>query len=158
MQWKLAYKKAHAQARIRAHANEGTAKFGAANSAAHQETRPTVNNQLEVEYGGTQDLEGYFDNLTAAAINEKSVLQQLVLNTTTLVTSNESLVAQVKKLTGDIKNPERENSRLKKGGQVSGRSTNLCHHCKKEGYHQLGACYKLAKKKDNRPPGWRIAL
>ena len=36
MQWKLAYKKSHAQARIKAQANEGTAKFGAENSAACQ--------------------------------------------------------------------------------------------------------------------------
>ena len=58
MQWKLAYKKAHAQARIKAQANEGTAKFGAANSSACKETRPTVDNQLEVKYGGIQALEG----------------------------------------------------------------------------------------------------
>ena len=95
MQWKLAYKKAHAQAIIKAQANEVTTKFGAANSTARQETRSTVNNQLEVEYGGIKVLEGYFGNLAAAAINEKYVLQQLVLNNTTLVTSNESLMAQV---------------------------------------------------------------
>ena len=95
IQRKLAYKKTHAKVRIKAQANEGTAKFGAANSAARQETRPTVDNQLELEDGGIQALEGYFDNLAASAINEKSVLQQMVLNNTTLVTSNESLVAQV---------------------------------------------------------------
>ena len=133
MQWKLAYKKTHAQERIKAKANEVTAKFGAANSAARQETRPTVDNQLEVEDGGIKALEGYFDDLSAAAINEKYVLQQLVLNNTTLVTSNESLAALVKKLTGDIKNLERDNSCLNKCGQVRGRSTTLVHHCKKEG-------------------------
>ena len=36
--WKEAYKKAHAKARIKAQANEGTVKFGAENSAAHHET------------------------------------------------------------------------------------------------------------------------
>ena len=56
MQWKLVYKKAHAQARIKSQANEGTAKFGVANSAARQETRPTVDNQLEVEDGGIKAL------------------------------------------------------------------------------------------------------
>ena len=70
--------------------------------------------------GGIKNLEGYFDNLSASAINEKSVLQQLVLNNTTLVTRNENLVALVKKLTGDIKNLEREKLRLNKGGQFSG--------------------------------------
>ena len=33
-QWNTAYKKAHSQARVKAQANDGTAKFGLANSAA----------------------------------------------------------------------------------------------------------------------------
>ena len=40
--WKEAYKKAHAKARIKAQANEGTVKFGAANSAAQLETTQNV--------------------------------------------------------------------------------------------------------------------
>ena len=36
--WKAAYKKAHAKAYIKAQANKGYVKFGAANSAARQET------------------------------------------------------------------------------------------------------------------------
>ena len=105
-QWKSAYKKAHAQARIKAQANDGTTKFGAANYAACQDTpKPTVDNQLELEDVIIKALEGYFDNLAAAAVNEKYVLQQLVLNNTTLATSNESLVDFVVKLTGDIKKP-----------------------------------------------------
>ena len=56
---------------------------------------------------GLKALEGYFDNLAAKAVNEKGVLQQLVLNNTTFATSNESLVALVKKLSGDIKDLER---------------------------------------------------
>ena len=36
-------------------------------------------------------LKGYFDNLADAAVNEKDVLKQLVLNNTTLATSNKSL-------------------------------------------------------------------
>ena len=78
-----------------------------------------------------KSLEGYFDNLSAAAVNEKSVLEQLVANNIKLAENKESLVTMVKKLTGDIKNLERDNSRLKKVGQVSGRGPNLCHHCNK---------------------------
>ena len=133
LQWKLAYKKAHAQARIKSQANESTAKFFAANSAACQETTLTVDNQIEVDAGGIKALEEYYDNLAAATVNEKYVLQKLVLNNTTLATSNESLVALVKKLTGDIKNLKRDHLHLKKGGQVSGLSTTLFRHCKKEG-------------------------
>ena len=43
-------------------------------------------------------LEGYFDTLAAAAVNEKSMLQQMVLNNNTLTTSNEILVDLVKNI------------------------------------------------------------
>ena len=49
---------------------------------------PPLNNQLEEDGGDLKTLEGYFGNLAAAAFNEKGVLQQLVLNNTTLYTSN----------------------------------------------------------------------
>ena len=69
-QWKQAYNKAHAKAWIKSLANEGTVKFGAANSAARQETTLTVENKKEVDDGGIKALEGYFDNLAAATVNE----------------------------------------------------------------------------------------
>ena len=62
---------AHAKARIKSQANKGTVKFGAANSATHQETTQTVENKQVVENGGMKALEGYFDNLAASAVNEK---------------------------------------------------------------------------------------
>ena len=75
-QRKTAEKKAHDQARIKAQANGGSAKFGAANSSACQD-KPTspLDNKLEEEDVGIKALEGYFDNLAAATANEKSVLQ-----------------------------------------------------------------------------------
>ena len=132
-------------------ANEGTVKFGAVNSAAHQETTLNVENKQGADDGGMKALEGYFDNRSAAAVNEKSVLEKLVANNTKLAANNQSLVAMVKKLTGDIKNLERDNSRLKKGMQIRGRGPTLCHHCKKERYHQSDACYELATNKDKCP-------
>ena len=45
---------------------------------------------------GMKSLEGYFDNLAAAAINKKSVLEQLVANNSKLDVNNEDLVAMVK--------------------------------------------------------------
>ena len=117
-----------------------------------------LDNQLEEDGGDLKTLKGCFDNLADAAVKEKGVLQQLVLNNTTLSTSNESLVALVKKLSNDIKNPEWKISRLKKGGQVSARNTTLCANCKKEGFHQPQDCYELIKNKETRPPGWRRAL
>ena len=101
---------------MKAQANDGSVKFGAANSAARQETANSpLNNQLEEDGGNLKHLEGYFDNLAAAAVNKKGVLQQLVSNNTTLSTSNESLAAFVKNPSNGIKNLEREISLLEKG-------------------------------------------
>ena len=61
--WKEAYNKAHAKARIKAQANEGTVKFGAENSAAHLETTQNVEKNQGVEDGGMKALEGYFTTL-----------------------------------------------------------------------------------------------
>ena len=106
-------------------------------------------------------LEGYFTNLDAAATNEKELLTQLVLNNTTLTTTNKSLADLIKKQAGDIKNLERENARLKKTPQAQASPRNpptLCANCKKEGYHQAKYCYELVTNKEKRPPGWRSAL
>ena len=154
--WKEAYKKAHAKSRIKAQANEGTVKFGAANSAAQLETIQNVEKNQGINNGGMKSLEGYFVNLAATGVNKKSVLEKLVANNTKLAATNENLV-MVKNLTNDIKNLERETSRLKKGGQ-SRRDPTLCHHYKKEGYHAPKACYELVKNKGKRPPGWRSSL
>ena len=47
-------------------------------------------------------LEGYFENLAATAVNEKSVLEKMVANNTKLAATNKDLVAIVKKLTNGI--------------------------------------------------------
>ena len=91
--WKLAYKQAHAKVRVKAQATEGRTKFGAAHSAALQEaSHLPLDNQLEEDSSDVKTLEEYFNNLAAAATNKKDVLKQLVLNNTTLATSNESLL------------------------------------------------------------------
>ena len=130
--WKLAYKQAHAKARFKAQATEGSTKFGVVNSAARQEPHLPLDNQLEEDSSDVNTLKGYFDNLAAAATNKKDVLKQLVLNNTTLATSNGSLVALIKKEQNEIKNLERELSRFKKPVQSSARNyPTLCVNCKK---------------------------
>ena len=85
----MAYKQAHAKARVKAQATEGSTKFGAANSAALQEAAHILlNNKLEEDISNVKTLEGFFDNLAAATVNERDVLKQLVLNNSTLATSN----------------------------------------------------------------------
>ena len=133
--------------------------MGVVNSAARPDDHLPLENQLEGDSRNVKTLEGYFDNLAAAATNKKDVLNQLVLNNTTLAASNYILVDLFKKQQNDIKNLERELARHKKPGQVSARNPlTLCANCKKEGYHQPQDCYKLVKNKDKRPPCWQSAL
>ena len=61
---------------MKGQANDGSVKFGAANSVACKETaNPLLNNQLEEDGRDLNTLEGYFEKLAAAAVNEKGVLQ-----------------------------------------------------------------------------------
>ena len=106
--WKLAYKQAHAKARVKAQAHEGSTNFGAANSAARPEDQLPLDTQHEGSSVDINTLERYFNNLAAAATNKKDVLNQLVLNNTTLTNINESLVALMKKQANELKNLERE--------------------------------------------------
>ena len=50
---------------------------------------------------GLAALYGYFDNIAAAAMNEKAVLEELVKDLTTITTSNAEMAATTKKLTGE---------------------------------------------------------
>ena len=150
--WNFFYKQAHTKARVKFQAHEGSTKFRAANSADRLEAHLPLDNQLEGDSSYVKNLEGYFDKLADAATNDKDVLQQLVLNNTTMATSNKSLVALIKNQQNEIKNLERELSRYKKPSQASARNPpTLCANCKKEGYHQPQDCYELAKNKDKRP-------
>ena len=90
--------------RVKAQAHQVNTKFGADNSAARQEAHLPLDNQLEGDSSDVKTLEGYFENLAAAATNKKDILKQLVLNNTMLATSNKILVALVKKHQNEIKN------------------------------------------------------
>ena len=94
--WKTDYKRVHAKERVKAQATEGSDKFGVANTSA----RIQNSSKAETNQGGNEvvmkSLEGYFDNLADAAVNEKSVLEQLVANNATLAATNEELVTIVK--------------------------------------------------------------
>ena len=85
-----------AKVRVKSQANKGSVKFGAANLAARVENTHKLETNQGVDKGGMKALERYFDNLAAAAVNEKSVLYQIVANNTKLASTNEDLVAIVK--------------------------------------------------------------
>ena len=143
--WKGAYNKAHAKARIKAQANEGTVKFGAANSAAQLQTTQILKKTKASTTGGLRPWKDTL-NLAVTAVNKKLVLEKLVDNNTKLADTNKNLVAMVKTLNDNISDLEQETSCLKKGGQ-SKQDPTLCHHLKKEGYHAPESCYELVKNK-----------
>ena len=87
---------------MKAQATEGSDKFGATNAAKTVLTTSTVEINNCSDKMGMKDLEGYFYNLAAAAINKKSVLEKLVTNKSKLAATNEDLVAMVKKLSNEI--------------------------------------------------------
>ena len=94
-----------------ARVHEGSTKFGAASSSAHPEDQLPLDAQHEGASENIKTLKGYFNNLAAATTNEKDILNQLVLNNTTLTNSNESLVALVKKQANKLRNLEQELAR-----------------------------------------------
>ena len=83
---------------------------------------------------GMKALDGYFNNLAAAYINDKSVIEQLVANNAKLASTNKDLVAIVKKISNVIKNLKRDTYRLNKtgfSGASQGKSyLTLCPHYK----------------------------
>ena len=129
--WKTAYKRAHSKARVKAQATEGSYKFGAENAVARVHNTSEVETNNGVDEVGMKDLEGYFDNLAAAAVSEKSVLEQLVTNNAMLAATNDELVVIIKKLSNKINNIKRETSRLNKIGVQVKRDLTMCPHCKK---------------------------
>ena len=56
--WKAEYKKSHAKARIKAQANEGSVKFGLANSAARLEITQCLETNQCVDEEDMKALEG----------------------------------------------------------------------------------------------------
>ena len=98
-------------------------------------------------------MEGFFDNLAAAATNEKAVLAQLTDNNTKLVNMNEELAASVKKLTNENRQLQQEINTLRRrvggntdrGGNTANNtrgSGSICHcpNFKREVYHAPDTC------------------
>ena len=70
---------------IKANATGGKDLFGAANEATEEDTKsPMVGDSMHT-------MEGYFNNLEAADINEKHFLEEIVKTMTKLTDTNEVL-------------------------------------------------------------------
>ena len=129
--WEISYKKAQSKARVNTQTTEGSEKFGAANAAKRFLTTSAVETNNVGEEVGMKAFKGYFDKLVAAAINEKSVLQQLVVNNSKLATTNEDLVAMVKNCPTILRIPKEKPPDSRKqvvAGHHKERGTQPCTH------------------------------
>ena len=108
------------------------------------------------------DLEDYFDNLAAAAMTEKAVLEQLTqvivkltMNNATLVTLNAKLKAEVANLTKKLG----KNTGSNTGGKATNkRSPTTCTHSKKYGFLKPYDCFELENNSSKRPKNWKSNL
>ena len=157
----------HMEGHVQAHASN---QFGGVAAAAGNARQLQFAPVTAPPPPTTNDLAGYFDNLAAAATNEKAVLDQLVANNATLTTTNAEMADVIKSLQANVQMLRQEVSGFKlllvngqgrdggRGGDRGtggGRPKKLCLNCKQEVYHLPDECFKLEKNKGKRPAGWR---
>ena len=164
--WKTLYRKAAKKAAIKTKATGGKDLFGSANAA----TVSTDESEDMNPHMGA-NLEGYFDNLEAAAMNEKQVLEDLVKSMSKVTTANEALTqtnaALAHQLTvlktrvcGTVTPPPPPPPRAPRGtprrpGSASvGRTKALCPNCNQEVFHLPVDCFELSCNAAKRPRNW----
>ena len=116
---------------------------------------------------GLAALNGYFDNVVAAATNKKKFLEELVTKLTTITTINAEISATTKKITEGNRQLQKQLEILKNipqeergTGQIQPavkRKPVTCPNCKQEVWHKLDESFYL-KKSARRPEGWTTRL
>ena len=150
---------------IKRKATSGKSQFGTAYSATPPLEEDTAGNDQPLSQAA---LNGYFDNLAAAEMNEKSVLEELVTNLTTLTISNAEMATTIKKLMGDNRQLHQQLNSLKNLPQdkrvhgrhqsAVGRKHATYPKLKQEVWHNLYSCFELDKDVVQRPSGWTTRL
>ena len=84
--WKALYRTAAKKVTIKAKATGGKDLFGSANAAT-----ASMDESEDMNPPMGSNLEGYFDNLAAASMNKKQVLEDLVQSVSKVTTANEAL-------------------------------------------------------------------
>jgi hypothetical protein len=117
------------------------------------------------------NLEGYFDNLAVAAMNEKEVLEDLVKSMSKVTTANEALTPTNATLThqlavlqtrvcGAVTPPPPPHSRAPRGtprrpgAAAAGRTKAMCPNCNQEVFHLPADCFELPCNAVKRPRNW----
>ena len=166
--WCTMYTTAYSRAQTKRRAAGGRDEFGSAHVASvagRQAVEAPLRNVDEDEAVLDREaMDGYMDNIAAAATNQKELLEQLVENNTKLAASNEELVATNKKLTNECRQLREENNSLRRGGQAGARTARpsgpmkMCPNCKRMVRHEPDDCFELEKNAHKRYPGWKSCL
>ena len=163
--WKILYWTAAKKAAIKSKATGGKDLFGSANAAT---VSPDESEDINPPMGA--NLEGYFDNLAAAAMNEKQVLEDLVKSMSKVTASNDVLTKTNVALTHQLavlhtrvcgtatppppRAPTGRGTQRRPGAAAAGKTKALCPHCNQEVFHLPVDCFELSCNAAKRPRNW----
>ena len=105
-------------------------------------------------------MEGYFDNLAAAAMTEKDTLAEIVRAIANLTESNEVLTKTNAALTHQMtvlqkaKGPNNPHNPCNDAGVGHPKEKKLCPNCKQEVFHLPADCFELPANEAKRPNNW----
>jgi hypothetical protein len=151
--WKKLYRAAAKKAAIKANASGGRDQFRAAHAATEMQSE-----DMNPPMGSA--MEGYFDNLAAAAMNEKDTLAEMVRAIANLTESNEVINKTNAALTHQVmvlqntKGPNNTRNPRSGAGVGPPKEKKLCPNCKQEVFHLPADCFELPANAAKRPNNW----
>ena len=149
--WKAHYREAAKKEKVKLRVAEG-ADFGAAHQAA--QVPPAAAPAPE---DVTDALEDYFDNLAAAATNDKSVLEALTKSNAALTATNAELAHNIKEIQKTLAALSKKVGARPPADTSSRKQPKLCPNCNKVVWHDPKDCYHLEANADKRPEGWKAS-
>ena len=144
--WKNLYREAANKAAIKAKASSGRDQLGAAHAETESQSED-MNPHMGAAMGAK--MEGYFDNLAAAAMNDQSTLVEMVRAMSNLTESNEVLTKTNTALTHQLtvlqksKGPNNPCNPRTGAGVGPPKERKMCPNCKIEVYHAPSDCFEL---------------
>jgi len=163
--WKVLYRTAAKKAAIKAKATRAKDLFGSDNAATVSDEH---SEDMNPHMGA--NLEGYFDNLAAAAMNEKEVLENLIKSMAKVATANEALTQSNATLTQQLAvlqtrvcgtvppppppQPQPRAPRVPRRPAAAARPRALFPNCNQEVVHLPEECFELPCNAAKRPRNW----
>ena len=167
--WKTTHRAAAKKALIKKKSASRKDQFGVAHTVTPPLGDDTAGNTAgKNQPMGLAALNGYFNNIAAAATNEKAILEELATNLTTLTTSNAEMAATINKIRVENRKLQQKLNRSKTLPQdkyrpgrrqsAVGNKLATCPNCKQEVWHNLDDCFELEKNAARRPSVWTTRL